>query len=103
MRKLIAVALIGASAALFSATAPAQAMTAGSGIASKSAVPAAGNVEEVGRRWKHRHYHRHRHWHHRRHWRHRHWGYGPRYYGYYGGYYPYRYYRRPGVRLYFGY
>lgn len=104
MRKLIAMALLGASAVAFSATAPAQAMTAaGGGIANKTAAAAGETaVEEVKRRrWKrHRHYKRHR-WH-----RHRHW-HGRRYYRpyYYGGYYPYyyrpyRYYRRPRFGVY---
>ena len=104
MRKLIAMALLGASAAFMSATVPAQAMTAGVAGVTKSAVPADSNVTEVGRRhrhWRHRHY-RHRHWGHRhhrhRHWRHRH------YYGYYGNPYFYpRYRRRPGFGLYFGF
>lgn len=102
MRSLIAMALLGVGAVLFSATAPAQAMTAGSaaGVA-KIAATADSSVHEVRRRWKHRHYRR---------WHHRHY-YGPRFYRpyrpyYYGGYYPYyypRYYRRPGIRLYFGF
>lgn len=107
MRSLIAMVLIGASAALFSATAPAQAMTAGTAGAAKAAAPVdASNVQEVGRRWhRHRHWHRHR-WHRHRWHRHHHrrW-YRPYYYGYYGGYpyyYPYRW-RRPGIRLYFGF
>lgn len=102
MRKLIAMALLGASAVAFSATAPAQAMTAaGAGIA-KSVQTGESAVQEVRkRRWKrHRHYKRHR-WH-----RHRHW-HGRRYYRpyYYGGYYPYyyrpyRYYKRPRFGVY---
>ncbi|WP_139247926.1 hypothetical protein [Hyphomicrobium sp. CS1GBMeth3] len=104
MRKLIAMAVLGASAALFSVatTAPAQAVTAaGAGIA-KSAAPGESAVQEVRkRRWKrHRHYHRHRYH------RHRHW-HGRRYYRpyYYGGYYPYYYRpyrRRPRIGIYFG-
>lgn len=104
MRKLVAMAVIGASAALFSASAPAQAMPTGAaGVAKSAAAPAETTVHQV-RRWKHRHY---------RKWRHRSYGYRPYYrqryrpysYGYYGGYggygyYP-RYYRRPGVSLYF--
>lgn len=103
MRKLIAMALLGVSAVLFSATAPAQAMTAGNAAAGvvKQAANSDGVVEEVGRRhrhWRHRH---HRHWRHHHHHRryYRPYSYG----GYYGNpYYP-RYYRRPGVRLYFGF
>lgn len=105
MRKFIAMAVLGASAALFSVatTAPAQAVTAGSGIA-KSAAPAAESaVQEVRRRryHRHRHYRGHRHYHRHRWHRHRHW-HGRRYYRpyYYGGYYPY--YRRPRLGIYFG-
>jgi Ni/Co efflux regulator RcnB len=105
MRKLIAMALLGASAAFFAVNAPAQAMTAGSAGVAKAAAPAdASNVHVVKRRWKrHRHWHRHR-WHrhrgHRhRHWRHRRW-YRPYYYG---GYYPYYYHRRPRVGIYFSF
>lgn len=103
MRNLIAMAMIGASAVIFSASAPAQAMTAGSaGVAKSAAAPAESTVHEVRRRWKHRHYrkwrHRHYGYRHHRHYRHRYYG-SPYYYG--GGYYPYRYYRRPGVGLYF--
>jgi hypothetical protein len=104
MRKLIAMALLGASAVFFSATVPAQAMTAGSAGIAKSAVPDAGSVHEVRRRWGHRHYRR---WNRHRHYGYRRWN-RPYYYGGYGGYYgsPYyypRYYRRPGIRLYFGF
>ncbi len=105
MRKLIAMALLGVGAAVFSATAPAQAMTAGNTAAGvvKQAANVDSAVEEVGRRHRHRHWrgHRHhRHWHRHRH--HRHF-YRPYYYGGYGDYYYPRYYRRPGVRLYFGF
>lgn len=101
MRKLIAMALIGASAALFSATAPAQAMTAGSAGVAKAATTVDSPVEQVRRRWhRHRHYHRHRHWRHRHH--HRRW-YRPYYYGGYAPYYGYRYYRRPRVGIYFNF
>ncbi len=102
MRKFIAMALLGASAAFFAVNAPAQAMTAGSAGVAKAAAPAdASNVHEVKHRWKrHRHWkrhrwhrHRHRHWHHRRHY----------YPYYYGGYYPYYYYRRPRVGIYFSF
>lgn len=104
MRKLLAVALLGAGAVVFSAQAPAVAMTAGGAAAAKSA--AAGvesNIHDV-RRWKrHRHWRGHHRWHRHRWHRHRH--YRPYYYGGYYPYYyrPYRYYRRPGVRLYFGF
>lgn len=103
MRKLIAMALLGASAVFLSATVPAQAMTAGSAGIAQAATPDS-SVHEV-RRWRGGHYRRgwgHRHYGYRN-YGHRRWGYGPRYYGYGGGYYPYRYYRRPGVRLYFGF
>jgi Ni/Co efflux regulator RcnB len=94
--------LLGASAAIFSATAPAQAMTAAGAGISKSATAGESAVQEVRkRRWKrHRHYHRHR-WHRHRHYHGRRW-YRPYYYG---GYYPYyyRYHRRPRVGIYFGF
>jgi type VI protein secretion system component VasK len=103
MRKLIAMAVIGASAAIFSATAPAQAMTAGSAGVAKAATPQAdSNVQEVRRRYhRHRHYHRHR-YHRNRHWRGRGY-YRPYYYGGYSPYYGYRYHRRPRVGIYFGF
>jgi hypothetical protein len=97
MRKLIAMALLGVGAVVFSATVPAQAMPTGNAAAGvvKQAAETGNAVEEV----RHR-----RHWrrHHHRHWRHHHHRrfYRPYYYGYYG--YPY-YYRRPGIRLYFGF
>jgi hypothetical protein len=101
MRKLIAMALLGVGAVVFSATAPATAMPTGNAAAGavKQAAGTGNAVEEVGRR--------HRHWRHRhhRHWRHHH--HHRRYYRpyYYGGYYPYyyypRYYRRPGIHLHF--
>lgn len=104
MRKLIAVALLGASAAIFSATAPAQAMTAaGAGIAKSATAETA--VQEVKRRWKrHRHYKRHR-WHRHRHYHGRRWHRHRPYYYYGGGYpyYPYYYHRRPRVGIYFGF
>lgn len=104
MRKLIAMALLGVGAVVFSATAPAQAMTAGNAAAGvvKQAANSDNAVEQVRKRHRHWRKHRHhRHWrrhHHRRHY------YRPYYYGGYYGYpyYP-RYYRRPGVRLYFGF
>lgn len=102
MRKLVAMAMIGASAVIFSASAPAQAMTAGSAGVAKAAAAAPGEatVHEVRRKWKRRHYrkwrHRHRHYGHRRYYRHR---YRPYYYGGYYGY-PYRY-RRPRAGIYF--
>ncbi|MGE0024983.1 MAG: hypothetical protein AB7S70_15275 [Hyphomicrobium sp.] len=95
MRKLIAMALLGAGAVFFSANAPAQAMTAGSAGVTKSAAAAESQVVEVRRRhrhWRHRHW-RHRHRHHRR------W-YRPYYYGGYYPYYGYRYHRRPRVGIY---
>lgn len=106
MRKLIAMALLGIGAVFFTATVPAQAMTAGNAAAGvvKQAANSDSAVEQVRRRhrhWGHRHHRHWRHHHHRHHHHHR------RYYRpyYYGGGYPYypRYYRRPGVRLYFGF
>ena len=103
MRKLIAVAMLGAGAAFFAA-APAQAMPASgaAGIANKLATTDNAGVHEVRRR-----YYRHRHRGYRRGWRHRgYYGhrryYRPRYY--YGGpgYYGYRYHRRPRFGIYFG-
>lgn len=101
MRKLLAMALIGASAVIFSASAPAQAMTAGSAGVAKAATTVDSPVQEVRRRWhRHRHYHRHR-WH-----RHRYYGrrwHRPYYYGGYNPYYGYGYYRRPRIGIYFGF
>lgn len=102
MRSLVAMAIVGVSAVLFSATAPAQAMPAGSAGIAKSAAAQSGSTVHQVRRWRHRHY--------RRHWRPRYYGYRryrPYYYGggiplgYYGYPYRYRYYRRPGIGLYF--
>ena len=105
MRSLLAVALLGVGAVLFSANAPAQAMTAGSaGIAKSAGAGVESNVHDVRKRWRgHRGWHRHHRFHRHRSHRHRH--YSPYYYGGYYPYYyrPYRYYRRPGVRLYFGF
>jgi hypothetical protein len=105
MRSLIAVAVLGVGAVLFSANAPANAMTAGSaGVAKSAAAGAESNVHDVRKRWRgHRGWHRHRHFHRHRWHRHRH--YRPYYYGGYSPYYyrPYGYWRRPGIRLYFGY
>lgn len=99
MRKLIAMALLGASAVMFSASAPAQAMTAGSAGVATSAATAESQVVQVRRRWhRHRGYHRHR-WYRHRHYHHRRWR--PYYYGgYYGGGYPYYYSRRPRFGIY---
>lgn len=100
MRSLIAVALLGVGAVTFSANAPAVAMPASSGVAQSSAAGAESSVQEVGRR----HWRGHRHWggHHR--WHRRHY-YRPYYYGGYSPYYynPYRYHRRRGFGLYFGF
>lgn len=102
MRKLIAMALLGAGAVFFSAHAPAQAMTAGTTGISKSATNVDSSVHEVRRR--HRHW-RHRHWRHRHHHRHHRRWYRPYYYGGYGGYYGYPYYyprrRGFGIHLHF--
>ena len=56
MRSLVAMAVIGASAVLFSATAPAQAMPAGSAGIAKAAAPAETTVHDANEarthRWK---------------------------------------------------
>ncbi len=102
MRKLIAMALLGASAVMFSASAPAQAMTAGSAGVATSAATAESQVVQVRRRWnRHRGHRWHGHRHHRR-WGHRRF-YRPYYYGGYGGGYPYYYSRRPRFGIYFGF
>lgn len=107
MRKLIAVAMLGAGAAMFAAASSAQAAPIGSaaGIANKVTTENAG-VHEVRRRWKRRRYRAYR-----RGWRPRRY-YGRRYYRrryrgprfYYGSpYYGYGYYRRrPRFGIYFG-
>lgn len=103
MRKLIAVAMLGAGAAFFAVASPAQATpaTGAAGIANKMVTQENAGVHEVRRRWK-----RHRHRGYRRGWRHRgYYGrryYRPRYYYGYPGYYGYRYHRRPRFGIYFG-
>lgn len=107
MRKLIAVAMLGAGAAFF-AVAPAQATPASNaaGIANKIVTPDNAGVHDVRRRYKRR-YRGYRHRGYRRGYRHRRYGhrryYRPRYYYGYPGYYGHRYYRRrPGFGFYFG-
>lgn len=103
MRKLIAVAMLGAGAAFFAAAGPAQATPASgaAGIANKIATQENAGIHEVRRRYKRRGYRGYR-----RGWRPRYYGhrryYRPRYYYGYPGYYGYRYYRRPRFGIYFG-
>lgn len=110
MRKLIAVAMLGAGAAMFAAASSAQATPIGAaaGIANKVVTQENAGVHEVRRRrWKRRRYRgyrrgwRPRRYYGRRYHRRRYYG-GPRfYYGY--PYYGYRYYRRrPRFGIYFG-
>jgi hypothetical protein len=90
MRKLIAMAVLGAGAILFSIAEPVQAMpiAASAGVAKQAAADNAVEQVHYRRYWKR--------WGHHRHWR-------PRYYGYY--YRPYRYYQPYyyGYYPYYGY
>jgi hypothetical protein len=103
MRRLIAMALIGAGAMFFSASTPVQAMTA-SGAGAAKLSDQASNVQEVRHRWRHRyhrrHYGRHYGWYGYRRYHRRHYYYPYSYYG--GGYgYGYRYWHRPRFGIYF--
>lgn len=103
MRKLIAVAMLGAGAAFFATSGAVHATPASgaAGIANKLATQQNAGVHEVRRRWKKRRRYGRR-WRGRRSYRSRRY-YRPRYY--YGRpYYSRRYYRRrPRFGIYFGF
>ena len=104
MRKLIAVAMLGAGAAFFAVPSTAQAMNASgaAGIANKIATPENAGVHEVRRRYKRRGYRGYRRGYRPRGYRYSRRYYRPRYYYGYPGYYGYRYHRRPRIGIYFG-